>query len=60
MAKCVNQCAELIRQRTCNAAISALEVISGVLSISSYSEKLLEMKGEALLMVCKLFMIGIN
>ncbi|KAH7849712.1 hypothetical protein Vadar_021930 [Vaccinium darrowii] len=32
-------------------AISALEVISGVLPISSYSEKLLEMKGEALLML---------
>lgn len=60
MAKSVNQCDELIQQRTCNAAISALEVISGVLSISSYSEKLLEMKGEALLMVCKLFMFGIN
>ncbi|KAH7849882.1 hypothetical protein Vadar_024472 [Vaccinium darrowii] len=51
VAKCVNQCAELIRQRTCNATISALEVISGVLPISSYSEKLLEMKGEALLML---------
>ncbi|XP_058209283.1 uncharacterized protein LOC131322125 [Rhododendron vialii] len=51
VAKCVNQCAELIRKRTCNAAISALEVISGVFSTSSYSEKLLEMKGEALLML---------
>ncbi|KAH7842556.1 hypothetical protein Vadar_006673 [Vaccinium darrowii] len=51
MAKCVNQCPELIRQRTCNATISALEVISEVLPISSYSEKLLEMKGEALLML---------
>ncbi|KAH7839547.1 hypothetical protein Vadar_005576 [Vaccinium darrowii] len=51
VAKCVNQCAELIRQRTCNATISALEVISEVLPISSYSEKLLEMKGEALLML---------
>ncbi|KAH7844128.1 hypothetical protein Vadar_024623 [Vaccinium darrowii] len=53
VAKCVNQCAELIQQRTCNAALSALEVISGVLPISSYSEKLLEMKGEALLMLGK-------
>ncbi|KAH7839282.1 hypothetical protein Vadar_002178 [Vaccinium darrowii] len=51
VAKCVNQCPELIRQRTCNATISALEVISEVLPISSYSEKLLEMKGEALLML---------
>ncbi|KAI8014819.1 hypothetical protein LOK49_LG05G02155 [Camellia lanceoleosa] len=38
-------------QRTSNAAISALEIISQVLSISSYSEKSLEMKGEALLML---------
>ncbi|KAL7169113.1 hypothetical protein ACSBR2_034197 [Camellia fascicularis] len=51
VAECMNQCAELLRQRTSNAANSALEIISQVLSISSYSEKLLEMKGEALLML---------
>ncbi|CAL5350575.1 unnamed protein product [Camellia sinensis] len=51
VAERMNQCAELLRQRTSNAAISALEIISQVLSISSYSEKLLEMKGEALLML---------
>ncbi|CAL5423178.1 unnamed protein product [Camellia sinensis] len=51
VAKCMNQCAELLQQRTSNAANSALEIISQVLSISSYSEKLLEMKGEALLML---------
>ncbi|KAF5941207.1 hypothetical protein HYC85_022374 [Camellia sinensis] len=51
VAKCMNQCAELLRERTSNAANSALEIISQVLSISSYSEKLLEMKGEALLML---------
>ncbi|KAL7195966.1 hypothetical protein ACSBR1_036070 [Camellia fascicularis] len=51
VAERVNQCAELLRQRTSNAAISALEIISQVLSISSYSEKLLDMKGEALLML---------
>ncbi|KAI7997928.1 hypothetical protein LOK49_LG10G02809 [Camellia lanceoleosa] len=51
VAECMNQCAELLRRRTSNAAISALEIISQVLSISSYSEKLLEMKGEALLML---------
>ncbi|KAL6960205.1 hypothetical protein U1Q18_045905 [Sarracenia purpurea var. burkii] len=50
VADCMNQCAELLRQRTHNAASSALKKISDVLSISSYSEKLLEMKGEALLM----------
>ncbi|KAI7980301.1 hypothetical protein LOK49_Contig169G00006 [Camellia lanceoleosa] len=51
VAERMNQCAELLRQRTSNTAISALEIISQVLSISSYSEKLLEMKGEALLML---------
>ncbi|XP_028094497.1 uncharacterized protein LOC114294576 isoform X2 [Camellia sinensis] len=51
VAECMNQCAKLLQQRTSNAAISALEIISQVLSISSYSEKLLEMKGEALLML---------
>lgn len=48
----MNKCAELLRQRTSSAAISALEIISSVLPMSPYSENFLEMKGEALLMVC--------
>ncbi|PSS33546.1 DnaJ subfamily C member like [Actinidia chinensis var. chinensis] len=51
VANCMDQCAELLRQRTYDAAISALEIISTALSLSSYSETLLEMKGEVLLML---------
>ncbi|GMP97565.1 hypothetical protein CsSME_00045768 [Camellia sinensis var. sinensis] len=52
VANCIHQCAELLKQRTSDAATNALAIIDDVLSISSYSEKLLEMKGKALLMVC--------
>uniref|UniRef100_A0A5B6ZFA4 J domain-containing protein n=1 Tax=Davidia involucrata TaxID=16924 RepID=A0A5B6ZFA4_DAVIN len=48
VAERTNQCAELLQQRTSNAATTALGIIAEVLPISSYSEKLLEMKGEAL------------
>ena len=44
--------AELLQQRTTDAAVTALEKIAEGLSISLYSEKLLEMKAEALFMVC--------
>ncbi|KAK4373715.1 hypothetical protein RND71_009099 [Anisodus tanguticus] len=49
----MHRCAELLQQRTPDAAKNALGIINEALSISCYSEKLLEMKGEAL---CKLQM----
>ncbi|XP_052175139.1 uncharacterized protein LOC127789991 [Diospyros lotus] len=51
VANRMNKCAELLRQRTSSAAVSALEIISSVLPMSPYSENFLEMKGEALLML---------
>ncbi|KAA8517163.1 hypothetical protein F0562_017456 [Nyssa sinensis] len=53
VAECTNQCTELLQQRTSGAATIALGIIAEVLPISSYSEKLLEMKGEALFMLRK-------
>lgn len=52
MAQSTNRSAKIMEQRTSDAALSALEIIDDALSISSYSEKLLEMKAEALIMVC--------
>jgi hypothetical protein len=52
VANCTNRSAKLLEQKTSDAALSALEIIAEALSISSYSEKLLEMKAEALFMVC--------
>ena len=52
MAESTNYSAKLMEQRTSDATLSALEIIDNALSISSYSEKLLELKAEALLMVC--------
>ncbi|MCD7468674.1 hypothetical protein HAX54_007066 [Datura stramonium] len=49
----LRRCAELLQQRTPDAAKNALGITNEALSISCYSEKLLEMKGEAL---CKLQM----
>ncbi|XP_049392239.1 uncharacterized protein LOC125856681 isoform X1 [Solanum stenotomum] len=49
----LHRCAELLQQRTPDAAKDALGITNEALSISCYSEKLLEMKGEAL---CKLQM----
>ena len=43
--------AELLKERTSDAAINALELVSKALSISLYSEKLLQMKAEALCLV---------
>ncbi|XP_031107557.1 dnaJ homolog subfamily C member 7 homolog [Ipomoea triloba] len=51
VAESLHRSAELLKQKTCDAASRALEIIADALSISSYSEKLLEMKGESL---CKL------
>lgn len=51
--ECVNRSAELLKLRTSEAATSALESITEAMSISSYSERLLEMKAEALCMLQK-------
>lgn len=48
----MNQSAELVHRRTSIDAESALSVISEALRISSHSEKLLEVKAEALFLVC--------
>lgn len=45
------QAAELLQQRTSDAANSALTKVGEGLSISCYSEKLLEIKGEALFLL---------
>ena len=54
MVDITNQSAELLQQRTSDAASKALRIIMDGLSISSHSEKLLELKGEALCMVCSI------
>jgi len=41
-----------LHRRTADDAEKALEHINEALAISSYSEKLLQMKAEALFMVC--------
>ncbi|KAK9922123.1 hypothetical protein M0R45_030603 [Rubus argutus] len=48
VAEYTNRSAKLLEQRTTDAALSALEIVSEALSISEFSEKLLEMKAEAL------------
>lgn len=48
LSECILQSAELLQRRTSDDAESALEVIAEALQISLYSEKLLEMKAEAL------------
>ncbi|KAK1366172.1 Heat shock protein DnaJ with tetratricopeptide repeat [Heracleum sosnowskyi] len=50
---CASQSAELLEQRTSDAATKALRIIMEALTISSHSEKLLELKGEALCMLRK-------
>ncbi|KAK3029324.1 hypothetical protein RJ639_038422 [Escallonia herrerae] len=49
----LKQSAELLEQQTCSDAECALEIIDKALIISSYSEKLREMKADALLMLRK-------
>ncbi|XP_061362426.1 uncharacterized protein LOC133306165 [Gastrolobium bilobum] len=49
----INHSAELLQRRTSSDAEKALDHINEALVISSYSEKLLEMKVEALLMLCR-------
>ncbi|XP_035545296.1 uncharacterized protein LOC108982058 isoform X2 [Juglans regia] len=53
VAENTNRAAKLLEQRTSDAALIALEIIAEALSISLYSEKLLEMKAEALYMLHK-------
>ncbi|KAK7285648.1 hypothetical protein RJT34_20425 [Clitoria ternatea] len=49
----INNAAELLKERTSDAAVTALELITKALSISLYSEKLLQMKAEALCLLQK-------
>lgn len=60
VAESTNRSAKLLEQRTTDAALSALEIVSEALSISEYSEKLLEMKAEALCLVCLLEHISLD
>ncbi|CAJ1913063.1 unnamed protein product [Sphenostylis stenocarpa] len=53
VVKCINNAAELLKERTSDAAVTALELVSKALSISLYSEKLLQMKAEALCLLQK-------
>ncbi|KAK9055518.1 hypothetical protein SSX86_026602 [Deinandra increscens subsp. villosa] len=53
VASYINKLTELLQHRTFESATTALEVIMEALAISPYSEKLLEMKGEALLVLEK-------
>ncbi|KAI4306742.1 hypothetical protein L6164_029995 [Bauhinia variegata] len=53
VSELINCSAELMQTRTTSAAERALEQINEALTICSYSEKLLEMKAEALLMLCR-------
>lgn len=51
VTQCLKQCTELPR-RTPEELEFALKVIDEALQISSYSEQLLQMKADTLLMVC--------
>ncbi|KAK1577810.1 hypothetical protein Q3G72_025060 [Acer saccharum] len=53
VAECTNRSAELLGQKTLEAASDALEIITEALSTSSRSEKLLEMKAEAMCLLQK-------
>ncbi|CAL0310094.1 unnamed protein product [Lupinus luteus] len=48
VAECISSVAELLKKRTSDAAGTALELLTTALSISPSSEKLLQMKAEAL------------
>ncbi|KAG9446710.1 hypothetical protein H6P81_012838 [Aristolochia fimbriata] len=50
---CINQCSKLLQQRTSDNAVKALELTAGALLTSPYSECLIQMKAEALLMLRK-------
>ncbi|KAI4348658.1 hypothetical protein L6164_009357 [Bauhinia variegata] len=53
VAECINRSAELLKGRTAVAAGAVLELLSEALPISLYSEKLLQMKAEALCLLRK-------
>lgn len=53
VVKCMNAAAELLKERTLDAAGSALELLTKALSKSLYSERLLQMKAEALYLLQK-------
>ncbi|KAJ6921812.1 hypothetical protein NC652_015684 [Populus alba x Populus x berolinensis] len=53
VAECTNRSAKLLEERTYDAAVKALDAIGEALSISPYSERLLEMKAEFLFMLQK-------
>ncbi|XVF47324.1 hypothetical protein PTKIN_Ptkin03bG0100300 [Pterospermum kingtungense] len=53
LSECILQAAELLQRRISDDAENALEVIAEALQISMYSEKLLEMKAEALFILRK-------
>ncbi|XP_022732735.1 uncharacterized protein LOC111286791 isoform X2 [Durio zibethinus] len=53
LSECICRSTELLRRKTSDDAESALEVIAEALQISLYSEKLLEMKAEALFVLRK-------
>nr|KYP52002.1 DnaJ isogeny subfamily C member 7 [Cajanus cajan] len=53
VVKCINNASGLLKERTSDAAVTALELVSKALSISLYSEKLLQMKAEALCLLQK-------
>ena len=52
--ECIERSSKLLEQRNPAAVLSVLESIAEALSISLYSEKLLKMKAEALIIVCTL------
>ncbi|KAF8006969.1 hypothetical protein BT93_K1079 [Corymbia citriodora subsp. variegata] len=53
VAECVSLSTKILEEKTSDAATRALEMLSEALSISKFSEKLLEMKAEALHMLRK-------
>ncbi|XP_019426030.1 PREDICTED: uncharacterized protein LOC109334616 isoform X1 [Lupinus angustifolius] len=53
VAECISSAAELLKKRTSDAAGTALELLTTALSISPSSEKMLQMKAEALYLLQK-------
>lgn len=53
----MNDATELLKERTSDAAGSALELLTKALSKSLYSERLLQMKAEALYLVFSILVI---
>lgn len=55
MAEHIKLFTKLLEEKSSDAESRALEIISEAMSISKFSEKLLQMKAEALYMVCVVF-----